>query len=37
MKELPERIFCSIGDRGVAWIMMAIFGLIVWGMWGLDS
>ena len=26
-----------IGDRELAWIMLAIIGLIVWGMWGLDS
>ena len=37
MKELPERIFCSIGDRGVAWIMIAIAAVLLWSTWGLDS
>lgn len=37
MKELPEQIFRYIGDRGVAWIMMAIAAVLLWSTWGLDS
>ena len=37
MKARMKQILSRIGDREVAWIMLAIFGLVVWGMWGLDS
>ena len=33
MKNLAK----SVGDRELAWIMLAIVGVIVWGMWGLVS
>lgn len=32
-----KQIVGSIGDRELAWIMLAIAGLIVWSTWGLAS
>lgn len=32
-----KEIVGSIGDRELAWIMLAIAGLIVWSTWGLVS
>lgn len=33
MKDLMK----SIGDRELAWIMMAIAGVLLWSTWGLAS
>jgi len=33
MKELVK----SVGDRELAWIMLAIAGILVWSTWGLIS
>lgn len=32
-----KKLMASIGDRELAWIMLAVTGLIVWGTWGLVS